>query len=165
MRHKFTIETLLEVIAERRDCEEGFRLCAGYVRSGRVGALLSVLAWECERAASELKDVVRGLGADPARLPRGPWGGLRGARVRPWSALACGEDGAILEECEHGASRLLEVYRNALDEHLPDWVRGIVLRQFEGLMASHDLIRNHQPIREILSTSPRGAQAGPSHPD
>jgi uncharacterized protein (TIGR02284 family) len=165
MGHKYTIETLLEVIAERRDCEEGFRLCAGYLRSGRLSATLGILARECEQAASELEDVVRALGADPGLRPCGSSGVLRSVRLRPWSALACGEDGAILEECEQGASRLLEVYRNALDEHLPEWVRSTVLRQFKGLMASDDQIRNERPIREIIATSPRGAQAGQSHPD
>jgi uncharacterized protein (TIGR02284 family) len=165
MKHPYTIETLLELMAERRDGELLFRVSAGATSSASLSGTLLILAWDCEQAVRELKDVVRQFGADPERDPSGLAAGLRRARVRPWSVFASGEDGAILEECERGASRLLEVYRNALDEHLPDWVRAVVLRQFEGLMASHDQIRNQRPIREILATSPHGAQTGQSHPD
>lgn len=165
MRHKYTIETLLELLAERRDGEVGFKLCAGYTGSGSLREVLLMLAWQCAQAAQELEGAIRLLGADPERSPPAVLSGLQRLKARPWSVFACGEDGAILEECERGASRLLEVYRNALDEHLPEWVRGMVLRQFEGLMVCHEQIRAQRPIREILATSPHGAQAGQSHPD
>ncbi len=83
------------------------------------------------------------------------WGDLR-------TALACNEDGVILEECERGESRALEVYRNALDDPLPGFVRAIVLRQFEDVMTNHDQIRNLRSQRPLLGDCGvgSGAQAG-----
>jgi len=56
------------------------------------------------------------------------------------AALACNEEGVILEEYERGESRALEVYRNALDDPLPEFVRATVLRQFEDVMSNRDQI-------------------------
>ncbi len=56
-------------------------------------------------------------------------------------ALTQNTDEALVDECEHGEDHALEVYRNALDDHLPEFVRQVVLRQFEGLMSDHDQIR------------------------
>jgi uncharacterized protein (TIGR02284 family) len=86
---------------------------------------------------------------------RSGWAGLR-------AALALGEDEAILDACERGESWILEAYRNALDDHLPDFVRDTVLRQFEILMSTHDAIRGcraQRRDRDEAAATP-GAQAG-----
>jgi uncharacterized protein (TIGR02284 family) len=86
---------------------------------------------------------------------RSGWEGLRGA-------LALGEDRAILDACERGESWILEAYRNALDDHLPDFVRDAVLRQFEVLMSTYDAIRGcraQRSARGEAAVTP-GAQAG-----
>ena len=76
--------------------------------------------------------------------------------------LACNEDGVILDECERGESRALEVYRNAMDDPLPGLVRAIVLRQFEDVMTNHDHIRDLRSQRPppVDSGVGSGAQAG-----
>jgi hypothetical protein len=122
MSHQFTIETLLAFGAVRSDCEHRCTLCAGHARSGSSSGL-SILGRECAQGMKELKVALRAPGAElcaVAPRDRAP----RRARG-PWTALACSEDGAILDECERGTSRPLEVYRSALDEHLPDAVRGL----------------------------------------
>ena len=115
--------------------------------------------------------IVRVLGGDPgAGLSAAAAPGLNAtdsaAAHRRWvdlrAALACDEDGVILDECERGESRALEVYRNALDDPLPDLVRAVVLRQFEDVMTNHDQIRDlrsQQSIRVNLAAG-TGAQAG-----
>jgi len=64
---------------------------------------------------------------------------------RAWASLSGtltqNNDEALVDECERGEVHGLEVYRNALDDHLPEFVRQVVLRQFEGLMTDHDEIR------------------------
>ena len=77
-------------------------------------------------------------------------------------ALACDGDGVILDECERGGSRALEVYRNALDDPLPGLVRAIILRQFEDVMTNHDQIREmrSEPSLRADSGAGSGAQAG-----
>ena len=57
------------------------------------------------------------------------------------ATLTQNNDDSLVDECERGEDHALEVYRNALDDHLPEFVRQVVLRQFEGLMSDHDQIR------------------------
>ena len=138
MNHRFTIEALNELIAVRRDGEQGLRICIEYVRSSRLRALLLSYLQSCARDLQELQSLVRLLGGDP-------WSEAQDATAahhRPddlQAALACDEDGVILEY-ERGESRALEVYRNALDDPLPELVRATVLRQFEDVMSNHDQI-------------------------
>jgi hypothetical protein len=101
-------------------------------------------------------------GGDLEPLPPGDLA----AAHRHWSdlraALACDGDGVILDECERGASRALEVYRNALDDPLPGLVHAIILRQFEDVMTNHDQIRDlrSEPSLRTDSGAGSGAQAG-----
>jgi uncharacterized protein (TIGR02284 family) len=161
MSHRFTIDALRELITARRDAEHGVRICVEHVRTPRLRALLLSHLQECEQALQELQSLVRLLGGDPEPLAkeliasRRRWVELR-------TALACNEDGVILDECERGASRALEVYRNALDDPLPSLVRAVVLRQFEDVMTNHDQIldlRNQPTLRADLGAG-SGAQAG-----
>ena len=162
MSHRFTIDALKELIAARRNGAQGLRICSEYVRNPRLETLLRSHLEECTRALDELQSLVRLLGADPdvpaAREPiiaYQRWIDLR-------AALACNEDGVILDECERGESRALEVYRNALDDPLPGLVRAIVLRQFEDVMTNHDQIRDLRNQWSPLVDSGAGnsAQAG-----
>jgi uncharacterized protein (TIGR02284 family) len=166
MNHQYTIETLQELIAVRRDGEQGFRTCAEHARSEPLKRIFMIHARECTQALRELQGLIRQLGGDPDVRGTVLRGTVSGAAHRGWAnlraALARNEDGAILDECEHGESRALEIYRNALDDPLPDFVRGVVLRQFEGVMSNHDQIRdirNQRPISADVVTS-TGAQAG-----
>jgi uncharacterized protein (TIGR02284 family) len=166
MSHRFTIEALRELIAARRDAEQGLRICAERVRAERLRSLLLAHLEECTQAAQELQSLVQLLGGDPETPPpesaasHRRWAQLRAALLA--AALACNEDEVILDECERGESRALEVYRNALDDPLPGLVRAIVLRQFEDVMTNHDQIRDlrsrWQPLADPGADS--GAQAG-----
>ena len=168
MSHRFTIDALRELITAREDAERGLRICIEHVSGGPMGhrpqrlrALLLSQLHECAQALQELQSLVRLLGGDPEPLAkdhatcRRRWADLR-------TALACNEDGVILDECERGASRALEVYRNALDDPLPGLVRAVLLRQFEDVMTNHDQIldlRSQPALRTDLGAG-SGAQAG-----
>lgn len=157
MSHRFTIDALKELIVARRDSEQGLRICAEHVRAARLRALLLSHLQECAQALQELQSLVRLLGGDPeppvrnAAAAHRRWADLR-------AALACDDDGVILDECERGESRALEVYRNALDDPLPGLVRAIVLRQFEDVMTNHDQIRDLR--REWPARADPGAGSG-----
>jgi uncharacterized protein (TIGR02284 family) len=161
MSHRFTIDALQELIAARRDAEQGLRICAECVRAVRLRELVLSHLHECAQALQELQSLVRLLGGDPDSKPR-----ESAAAHRRWTdlraALACDEDGVILDECERGESRALEVYRNALDDPLPGLVRAIVLRQFEDVMTNHDQIRDIRSAPALPSDlgAGSGAQAG-----
>ena len=162
MSHRFTIDALKELIAARRDAEQGLRICIEHVRDRRLRTLLMSRLHECAQAQQELQSLVRLLGGELAvatpesATVRRRWVDLR-------AALACNEDGVILDECERGESRALEVYRNALDDPLPGLVRAVVLRQFEDVMTNHDQIRDlrSQPSLRADLGAGNGAQAGP----
>ena len=160
MSHRFTIDALRELITARRDAEQGMRICIEHVRGRQLRALVLSQLHECAQALQELQSLVRLLGGDPEPLAKDH------ATYRQWAALrtalACNEDGVILDECERGASRALEVYRNALDDPLPGLVRAVVLRQFEDVMTNHDQIldlRSEPTLRTDLGAG-SGAQAG-----
>jgi uncharacterized protein (TIGR02284 family) len=161
MSHRFTIDALKELIAARRDAEQGLLVCAERVRGSRRRELVLSHLHDCVQALQELQSLVRLLGGDPELQARNPAAAHRRlADLR--AALACDEDGVILDECERGASRALEVYRNALDDPLPGLVRAIVLRQFEDVMTNHDQIRDlrsEPALRSDLGAG-SGAQAG-----
>ena len=161
MSHRFTIDALNELIATRRDAEHGLRICAEYVRGPRLKTLVSSHLHECTQSMQELQSLVRLLGGDPELASRDS-----AAAHRRWAdlraALACDGDGVILDECERGESRALEVYRNALDDPLPSLVHAIVLRQFEDVMTNHDQIRDlrSEPSPRADLGAGSGAQAG-----
>jgi uncharacterized protein (TIGR02284 family) len=162
MTHKYTIEALRELISVHRDSEQALRMCGSSLEGGSLRELCLRGAKECADASCELEALVERLGgareahgAAVAGFWRSGWAGLRGA-------LALAEDGAILDLCERGESWILEAYRNALDDHLPDFVRDTVLRQFEILMSIHDAFRGcrvQRPVRGDAAAAP-GAQAG-----
>jgi uncharacterized protein (TIGR02284 family) len=161
MSHRFTIEALKELIVARCDGQQGLRLCAEHVRDVRLRDLLLSHMEQNAHAVEELQSLVRLLGADPemavreSAAPHLRWADLR-------TALARNEDGVILDECERGESRALEVYRNALDDPLPSLVRAVVLRQFEDVMTNHEEIRDLRSLwaLRVDSGASSGAQAG-----
>lgn len=160
MSYKYTIEALRELITVRRDSEQALRLCAASLDACALRDVCLRGAEECGQAIRELEALIERLGG--SRQPHGAvagfwrsgWAGLR-------AALAHAEDGAILDACERGGSWILEAYRNALDDHLPDFVRDAVLRQFEVLMSTHDAIRGCRAQRPVRGDAAApGAQAG-----
>jgi uncharacterized protein (TIGR02284 family) len=140
MNYRYTIVTLSELLAVAWDGERGFITCAEHARADGLKKLFVSRASRHAAAAAELRELIRQLGGDPAIR-----GKILGAARRGWmhlhGALTQANDDALVDECEHGEDHALEVYRNALDDHLPEFVRQVVLRQFEGLMSDHDQIR------------------------
>jgi uncharacterized protein (TIGR02284 family) len=157
MSHRFTIDALKELIAARRDAEQGLRICAEHVRGSRLKLLVESQLQDCAQALQELQSLVRLLGGDWSAAEGIPRSAGPGA-----TRETCDGDGVILDECERGGSRALEVYRNALDDPLPGLVRAIVLRQFEDVMTNHDQIRDlrSEPALRTDSGAGSGAQAG-----
>jgi len=149
MSHRFSSVALNELLSVTRTGERGFRTCAQHVASPSLRELFSAIADRRRRAAAELRELIDRCGGDP---------GVRcvipGAARRGWTnlhaALTLNDDGALVDECERGEDHALEVYRNALDDHLPEYVRQVVLRQFE------DLMNDRQQIRMVPGEPPAG---------
>src|SRR5579871_1685129 len=140
MNHRYTIVTLSELLAVAREGEHGFLACAEHVRADSLKKLFVSRAGRHAMAVAELRGLIGQLGGDPAMSGR-----ILSVNRRAWlnlqAALMQNADEALLDECERSEDHALEVYRNALDDHLPEFVRQVVLQQFEELMTDHDEIR------------------------
>ena len=140
MNYRYTIVTLSELLAVSRDGENGFVTCAEHARADSLRQLFMTRASRHAVAAAELRGLIGQLGGDPAIR-----GKILSTTRRGWvtlpATLTQNNDDALVDECERGEDHALEVYRNALDDLLPEFVRQVVLRQFEGLMTDHDEIR------------------------
>jgi len=105
--------------------------CAEHAHADALKKLFVSRANRHATAARELRELIERLGGDPAAS-----GSIRGATRRGWvnlhAALTRNTDEALVEECEHGEDHALEIYRNALDDHLPEFVRQVVLRLVRG---------------------------------
>jgi uncharacterized protein (TIGR02284 family) len=139
MNYRYTIVTLSELLAVTRNSEHGFIACAQHARADALKKLFADRASRHAAAAEDLRELIAQLGGDPGMRGKLPGGPLRGwANLH--AAVTQNNDAALVDECEHGEDHALEVYRNALDDHLPEFVRQVVLRQFEDLMSDHDQI-------------------------
>jgi uncharacterized protein (TIGR02284 family) len=160
MNFRYTIVTLSELLAVARDGENGFVTCAEHVRSDSLRQVFMSRASRHAVAAAELRGLISQLGGDPAMRGR-----IFSTSRRGWTtlsaSLAQNSDEALVDECERGEDHALEVYRNALDDHLPEFVRQVVLRQFEGLMSDHDQIRvlMSDPLQGGLVAASTGGHA------
>jgi uncharacterized protein (TIGR02284 family) len=140
MRHDDTVDTLNDLIETSKDGEFGFRTAAECVRSEETKQVLSRRADECRRAAEELAAYVLEYGGT-AQVG----GTASGAMHRGWitlkSKLATYPDKVILEETEKGEDSAMAHYRRALERELPDTVRDVVARQYEGVKRNHLQVR------------------------
>ncbi|MFL6605298.1 MAG: ferritin-like domain-containing protein [Steroidobacteraceae bacterium] len=162
MNDRYTIATLGELLAVARSSEHGFMACAQHAQADALKKLFAQNASRHTAASAELCELVAQLGADPAACGR-----IRGAARRGWAnlhvALTQNTDEALLNECEHGEDHALEVYRNALDDHLPELVRQVVLRQFEGMMSDYEQMQylRTDPLKGGRVAASTGGDARP----
>lgn len=79
-----------------------------------------------------------------------------------FQSLPAGIDEAtLLARCEHAEGHALEIYRNALDDVLPDDVRIGVERQFEGVIDDHERLLALQHARTLAERVAVGRAAPP----
>ncbi|HEX8957574.1 MAG TPA: PA2169 family four-helix-bundle protein [Burkholderiaceae bacterium] len=136
------ISTLNDLIKTCNDGKEGFKTCAddAQVSSPRLISLLRQREGECANAAAELGSLVRHYGATPVTGTT-----AAGAMHRGWlnvkTAITGKSDAAVLEECERGEDIAKKSYSRALAQPLPDSIRTVVERQYQGVLRNHDQIK------------------------
>ena len=135
-----TIDVLNALIETCNDGERGFRNVAEHVHSAELRTLFGNRADECRQACAQLRAQVVQLGGEPET-----GGTAAGALQRGWVSLLGSfsghSDKSILEACERGEDSALERYRDALDRPLPDDIRALIERQFEGVRRNHAQVR------------------------
>ena len=140
MNRDEVISTLNDLIETSKDGEYGFRACAEKADSGERVVFFSRRADECRKAAAELQLYVMELGGAPHDSGT-VLGGLHRGWVSVRTVLATYDDPALIEECERGEDHAVAKYRKALDQPLPDALRLIVERQYQGVCINHDQTR------------------------
>jgi uncharacterized protein (TIGR02284 family) len=135
------IATLNDLLEISRDGEQGFRTCAEGVENPSLKAIFASAARRCAEGAAELDAKVRSLGGEPAQ-----GGSISGSMHRAWtnikSAITGMNEHAVLAECERGEDAAKAAYEAALQKSLPADVRTLVERQYQGVKANHDRVRN-----------------------
>ena len=102
--------------------------------------LFNQRASECGQAAQELQAIVIRLGGDPEDSTS-----MSGDLHRRWvdlkSLITGKDDEAILNECERGEDVAKKSYHKALEKALPEDIRQIVQRQYDGVLRNHDQVK------------------------
>jgi uncharacterized protein (TIGR02284 family) len=140
MENQKVIATLNSLLETTKDGEHGFRTCAEGVTNPRLKTILENAARRCDEGAAELQAKIVSLGGEPATS-----GTAAGTLHRAWtnikSSITGMDERAVLAECERGEDVAKSAYEAALKEDLPTDVKAMVRRQYEGVMANHDRIR------------------------
>ena len=135
------VESILnDLIETSKDGENGFNKAAQDAHDPELKSLFSTCAKRCADGAWELQQVVFAGGGDPEQT-----GSVAASLHRGWisvrEAMTNRDDKAILEECERGEDYAKAQYKKALEQELPPNVRAIVQRQYQGVLANHDKVR------------------------
>jgi len=136
-----TVSILNDLIETSKDGEKGFTKSAEDAGNAELKAVFMEGARRCSDAVQELQALVRSEGGDPEDT-----GSVASALHRGWvslrEAVTGRDDEAILEECERGEDYAKAQYRKALDSSLPFSIREVVERQYRGVVANHDRVRD-----------------------
>ena len=131
------ISALNGLIETCKDGQMGFKEASEGVERSDLKSFFSECSLQRSQFAGELQSLVRTLGGEPAES-----GSVAGSLHRGWinikSAVTGKDEGAILNECERGEDSAKAQYKEALEGFLPDYMREVVQRHYEGVVAAHD---------------------------
>ncbi len=135
-----TVKILNGLIETSEDGQKGFQEAADKAKAPQLKQLFADRAQACNQSVRELQALVTSLGGKPEQS-----GSVAGAAHRGWVKVkvAVGDDNiAVLEEVERGEDHAKAHYGKALKAELPPQVRSVVERQYQGVLANHDRIRD-----------------------
>lgn len=143
------ISLLNSLIETCKDGEKGYTASAEDAKDPELQAIFRRYAQQRAEFARELSAAVRAHGGDPDKT-----GSVSGAVHRGWidlkAALSTRQPHAVLVEAERGEDVAVSNYRNVSEQLYDPPLRDLVSRQFSGVKAAHDHIRE-------LRDSPRYA--------
>lgn len=143
------VAVLNGLIEISRDGAEGFRTCAEDATQQTLKSYFEDRAQNCDKAVRELSAEVRHYDGDPDSAGT-VTGSLHRLFVDIKAAITSRDDLAVLEECERGEDAAVTAYKKALKEALPDNVRALLERQYEGAKQNHDRVRQ---LRDTVKQS------------
>jgi len=134
------IHTLNSLIATCNNGDLGFNNAAEHARSPDLRDFFLRRAQECRQDCAQLRAEVVELGGTP-----GTGGTAGGMLQRGWAALmsmvSSDSDQTMLEASERGEDEAMEDYREALAQPLPNDIRHLIERQYEGVKQNHAMVR------------------------
>lgn len=150
MYYRHAINALSELLAALRAGEQRFIFCAAHARNDALAQLLLARVGRCRCNAAQIAELIGQLGGNP----EAPWLSRHHAvELRADAGADPPGEPVLIELAERGEDHALEVYRNALDDYLPELVRQVLLRQFE------DVMSDRYAIRELCMAPRQGAGA------
>ena len=151
-----TASVLNDLIETCRDGQEGFRVAAEDVKSAPLKALFTKYSEQRGRFVGELQSFVQPTDKEP-ETDSSFLGELHRGWINLKSALAGGDEHAILAECERGEDSAVAGYRKALGAELPANVAELVRRQSAEVQAAHDRVRDLRDAAKAAKQSTRTA--------
>jgi uncharacterized protein (TIGR02284 family) len=140
MDRKDVVSTLNDLIETCKDGEEGFQQSAEKISDAEMKSYFTDRAHRCSTAAAELQDLVEAYGGNSEDSAS-----VSGKLHRRWldvkTAISGKGDEAVLEEIERGEDVAKESYQAALKEELPEDVRAVVERQYQGVLLNHNQVK------------------------
>ncbi|HEY0406107.1 MAG TPA: PA2169 family four-helix-bundle protein [Pyrinomonadaceae bacterium] len=135
------ISTLNNLIETCKDGQNGFQTAAEGVKSSDLKTLFLGYSQQRAQFAGELQNEVLRLGGDPEQA-----GSVAATLHRGWmdikAAVTGADESAVIAECERGEDSAVKNYKDALNQNLPQDIRGVVEQQYTQVQAAHDRIRS-----------------------
>ena len=132
---------LNNLIETCKDGEEGFRKAASEAKDSSLKQLFTKYSTQRAGYAAELQQLVQSSGEKPAES-----GSVAASLHRGWLSLkekvSASDDKALVEECERGEDSAMAAYKEAVAKTLPTNIQSVVQRQFAGVQAAHNVIRD-----------------------
>ncbi len=147
MENSKIVSVLNDLIETSRDGVAGFHTCAEGAKDSMLKAYFLARVQDCNEAVRELNVEVLHHDGKPAEHGNAS-GALRRAWINIRTAVTSNDDLAVLEECESAEDAALNAYRTALKEPLPEHVRVLVQKQYEGAKHNHDRVRKLRDERK-----------------
>jgi uncharacterized protein (TIGR02284 family) len=139
------IATLKRLFQSCKDGENGYRVCAKYIKADGLTELLDGYAQRRAQYAAELQSELGRLGGHSEST-----GTIAAALEQGWtrvkSAFTGGDDNALLAACEHGEEVARQQYEEALKQDLPADLRALFERHCEGVGEAERRIRALEPV-------------------
>lgn len=135
-----TVKILNKLIETSEDGLKGFKEAADKATAPALKQMFAERAQSCTQSVRELQTLVTALGGDAETS-----GSVVGAAHRGWVAVKSAvsdSNVAVLEEVERGEDYAKASYTKALKSDLPPQVRSVIEKQFQGVVANHDRIRD-----------------------
>ena len=134
-----TMKVLNDLVQSSEDSKNGFVEAAHDATKPELKCFFQRRSGDCETAVAELQALVQSLGGAPNTVDKSAV-----AADRDWSKMkpVVGNVNLYtLAEVEHAENRAEAAYVKALSTVLPQSIRSVVQRQYNGAVRNHDHIR------------------------